>query len=59
MFLDTWAANAGQLRVAGIPPAQVHVARLCTSCHRDVFHSYRVDGPRAGRMIGIIRSSRQ
>jgi polyphenol oxidase len=57
MFLDTWTANADQLERTGIPAAQIHVAGLCTSCHRDIFHSYRVDGNRAGRMIGIIRSS--
>jgi YfiH family protein len=55
LFLDTWAANADQLRAAGVPASQIHLSRLCTSCHRDVFHSYRVDGERAGRMIGVIK----
>jgi copper oxidase (laccase) domain-containing protein len=58
LFLDTWTANADQLREAGVPAPQIHVSRACTSCHRDVFHSYRVDGERAGRMIGAIRSTR-
>jgi hypothetical protein len=58
-FLDTWRANADQLHRAGVPAAQVHASRLCTSCHRDVFHSYRVDGERAGRMIGVIRARRR
>lgn len=57
VFLDTWAANADQLRAAGVPAANIHVLRLCTSCHRDVFHSYRVDGERAGRMVAVIRAS--
>jgi hypothetical protein len=56
-FLDTWRANADQLQRVGVTAVHVHVSRLCTSCHRDVFHSYRVDGEGAGRMIGIIRSS--
>jgi polyphenol oxidase len=56
LFLNTWKANADQLARAGVPAAQIHVAGLCTSCHRDILHSYRVDGKRAGRMIGIIRS---
>jgi len=55
VFLDTWTANADQLRAAGVPASQTHVSRACTSCHRETFHSYRVDGERAGRMIGIIR----
>jgi hypothetical protein len=56
LFLDTWTANADQLRDAGVPASQIHVSRACSSCYRDVFHSYRVDGERAGRMIGIIRA---
>ena len=56
-FLDTWTANADQLRVAGVSAANIHVSSLCTSCHRDVFHSYRVDGEQAGRMIAVIRTS--
>jgi len=56
LLLDTWAANADQLGDAGVPAAQIHVSRACTSCYRDTFHSFRVDGERAGRMIGIIRS---
>lgn len=55
-FLDTWTANADQLRRAGVPAANIHVSRLCTSCHRESLHSYRVDGERAGRMIGVIRA---
>lgn len=56
LFLDTWRANADQLRAAGVPATHIHVSRACTSCYRDVFHSYRVDGERAGRMIGVIRA---
>ena len=55
VFLNTWAANADQLRAAGVPAHQIHVSRACTSCYRETFHSYRVDGERAGRMIGVIR----
>ena len=55
VFLDTWTANADQLRDAGVPASQIHVSRACTSCHRETFHSYRVEGERAGRMVGVIR----
>jgi len=54
-FLDCWLANADQLMGAGVRAARIHLSRACTSCYRDVFHSYRVDGPKAGRMIGIVR----
>jgi YfiH family protein len=54
-LLDLWQANADQLEWAGVPHDAVHVARLCTATHPEVFHSYRVDGPRAGRMVAGIR----
>ncbi len=53
--LDTVAAARGQLEGAGIPPPRIHAAGLCTQTHADVFHSYRADGPRAGRMAAVIR----
>lgn len=53
--LDLWQANADQLVTAGLPARQVHLARVCTATHPDVFHSYRVDGERAGRMVAGIR----
>jgi polyphenol oxidase len=53
--LDLWGANRDQLVAAGLEPARVHVARLCTACHSAVFHSYRRDGARAGRQLGFIR----
>jgi YfiH family protein len=37
LFLDTWTANADQLRNAGVPVSQIHLSRVCTSCHRDTF----------------------
>jgi polyphenol oxidase len=54
--LDLWTANADQLIAAGVRPEHVHVARLCTRTHTDVFHSYRADKENAGRMVGVIRS---
>ena len=34
----------------------IHVSRLCTSCHPEWFYSYRRDGGGTGRMVGFIRS---
>jgi hypothetical protein len=56
LWLDTWKANTDQLAEAGVRRSRIHVAGLCTACHSDLLHSYRVDGPRAGRMVGAIRS---
>jgi hypothetical protein len=55
LWLNMWSVVLDQLVLAGLAAEHVHVARLCTSCGRDVFHSYRVDGPGAGRMVGVIR----
>jgi hypothetical protein len=53
--LDLWRANADQLAAAGVPRERIHVAELCTKTHAAFMHSYRVSGPAAGRMVGIIR----
>jgi hypothetical protein len=55
LHLDMWRATRDQLEGAGVPPSRIHTADLCTRTHAEAFHSYRVDGERAGRMVGIIR----
>jgi len=52
--LDVRAANRAQLRAAGLPEAQVHDVGDCTHCRADLYHSYRREGPRAGRMISYV-----
>jgi YfiH family protein len=54
--LDLWRANQDQLIRAGVPPDHVHIARLCTACRRDLFYSYRAEGPGTGRLAGAIRA---
>jgi YfiH family protein len=56
-YLDLWRANRDQLAAAGIAPANIHIAELCTRSHPDVFHSYRAAGQNAGRMLGVIRKT--
>lgn len=56
--LDLWQANRDQLEGAGVPSGSIFVAGLCSKTHADRLHSYRVDGVRAGRMVGLIRPSR-
>lgn len=50
--LDLWAANAFQLRSAGIPAERILNPRLCTACRRDLFFSYRKEGSR-GRLVTL------
>jgi YfiH family protein len=52
--LDLWRANADQLRQGGVPDDHIYICGLSTVSNPAVFHSYRVDGEKAGRMAGLI-----
>jgi purine-nucleoside/S-methyl-5'-thioadenosine phosphorylase / adenosine deaminase len=54
--LDLWRATSDQLVSAGVAIDRIHACGLCTATHRDVFYSYRGDGPGTGRMVGVIRA---
>jgi polyphenol oxidase len=54
-YLDLWAANRDQLERAGVPPARIFAAELCTKTHGALMHSYRVHGAGVGRMAAVIR----
>jgi purine-nucleoside/S-methyl-5'-thioadenosine phosphorylase / adenosine deaminase len=47
--VDLWAAAAKALAELGVRPEQVVNPRICTSCNRDLFYSYRTEGPVTGR----------
>ena len=57
--LDLWAVNRDQLRDSGVASERIHLCRLCTKTHSQIFDSVRADGPNAGRMAGLIRVPRQ
>lgn len=52
--LDLALANRLQLREAGVRDRAIHAAPWCTACRPDLFHSYRRDGPGAGRALACI-----
>jgi YfiH family protein len=54
--LDIWRANHDQLVAAGLDPARVHIAGLCTVTHVAHFFSYRREQQATGRLLGVIRS---
>ncbi len=56
--LDLVGANRDQLILAGVNEERIHACGLCTAMHLDVLTSYRAEGPRAGRLAGIIRATR-
>jgi copper oxidase (laccase) domain-containing protein len=53
-FFDAWSVVRYQLTCAGVLPAHIFVAELCTASHPDVFCSYRRDGVAAGRQAAAI-----
>jgi polyphenol oxidase len=54
--LDLWRVNRDQLVAAGLDPAHVHTAGLCTMTHVAQFYSYRREQQATGRLLGVIRS---
>jgi hypothetical protein len=47
--VDLWAAAERSLAELSVGPSQIVNPRLCTACNRDLFYSYRADGPVTGR----------
>ncbi len=52
--VDLKATIVGQLRTAGVPPAQIEVSPHCTMNESDLFFSHRADEGTTGRMMGCI-----
>ncbi len=53
--LDLREANRRPLAAAGVPESRIFVSGYCTACRRDLFYSYRMEGPRSGRLGAVIR----
>lgn len=53
-LVDLGQALKTQLTGLGIPGDRVYDLEACTRCNPDQFFSYRGEGPRSGRMMGII-----
>ena len=52
--VDLVSANRMLLEAAGIPPAQIEVIDMCTSCREDLFFSHRRDRGVTGRQLAFI-----
>jgi len=53
-LVDLKSANRTQLLDAGLQPAHIEINPLCTIEESARLHSYRRDGDRSGRMMGVI-----
>lgn len=54
VHLDLRKANRSQLLAAGLRPKNIFVSNLCTGCRRDLFFSYRKEGPQSGRLLSVV-----
>jgi YfiH family protein len=53
-FVDLKGVNRGLLLEAGLLPGNVELSPYCTISDSSLFHSYRRDGAKSGRMMGVI-----
>lgn len=53
-FVDLKKDNYNQLIKAGVRTENIEVTEYCTYRDSEMFHSYRRDGDKSGRMLGII-----
>lgn len=54
LTLDLKSALIAQLTDVGIPKSQIEVSTYCTICNSHLFHSFRRDREKSGRMMGVI-----
>jgi len=54
LAVDLHAALRGQLVAAGVPFEAIHAAPWCTCCRRDLFFSFRGEGPATGRLMAAV-----
>ncbi len=52
--IDLKGLNAHQLETAGLLPENIEIDELCTIRDRGLFHSWRRDGERSGRMLATV-----
>jgi hypothetical protein len=53
-FLDVSGCNYDMLLDSGVPQNQIQKSVLCTYEFKTLFHSYRRDGEKSGRSLGVI-----
>jgi hypothetical protein len=57
-LVDLKGANVGELLDAGVPAEQIEISPSCTVSESALFHSFRRDRDRSGRMMAVIGLNR-
>jgi YfiH family protein len=53
-YLDLCGFLKDELITNNVPDYQIYVQNECTKCRNDLYYSYRMEGQKSGRMLGII-----
>ncbi len=53
-YLDLCEFLKDELTTNNVPDHQIYVRNECTKCRNDLYYSYRLEGQKSGRMMGII-----
>ncbi len=53
LYLDLRKANVDQLLAGGVVKGNIDISPQCTICNPELFHSFRRDGERSGRMMAV------
>jgi hypothetical protein len=54
LYLNIKKANEEQLRNAGVPGPNIEIHKDCTICSTQLYHSYRRNREKSGRMMAVI-----
>jgi YfiH family protein len=53
-YLDLKSIIIDKLNNSGVPLKNIYASKYCTKCCEALFYSFRRDGEKSGRMLGII-----
>jgi YfiH family protein len=53
-YLDLCGFLKDELTTLCVPDHQIYVRNECTKCRNDFYYSYRFEGQKSGRMVGVI-----
>ena len=54
LYLDVSTANYDMILDSGVPQSQIQKSGLCSFEYKELLHSYRRDGKKSGRALGVI-----